>query len=284
MENASGIVDTLRENPIIIIAMVAAVFLLLLLVVLVFVFMRRRSKKAQPQEPWGAQQPYYTPPASPEPLVQNRPAAPKTPSQDFATRADAETGGATFGPMREVSPGSETEVAPAVAPPPAFGTPPGTPRQAPPAFGAPTPPPFGTSPAAPTAPPPFGPPAFGQQPPQQESQADVEATVVIQKGPKMKYLGLLVNRKQLSNRYDVDKSTVSIGRQHTNNIMMEDPTVSRQHATIKLEGDQFVLYDLGSANGTFVDGERVREPVPLHDGAIVKFGELEFSFKLMSLE
>ena len=113
---------------------------------------------------------------------------------------------------------------------------------------------------------------------------DVEATVVIQKGPKMKFLGLLVNRKQLSNRYDVDKPTVTVGRQRTNNIVIDDPTVSRQHATIKLEGEQFVLYDLGSANGTFVDGERVREPVPLHDGSIVKFGELEFSLKLMSLE
>jgi pSer/pThr/pTyr-binding forkhead associated (FHA) protein len=68
-----------------------------------------------------------------------------------------------------------------------------------------------------------------------------------------------------------------------NHRVVDHPTVSRQHATIKLEGEDYRLYDLGSANGTFVKDQRVRDPITLQDGEIVRFGEVEFIFKRVSL-
>ncbi len=137
----------------------------------------------------------------------------------------------------------------------------------------------------PVAPSPFGlpPDRADPQAPSPAEPADVEGTMVLQRGPKMKVLGFLVDRKQPSRRFDVDKPSVTIGRAAGNNIIIDHPTISRQHATIKLEGDDFRIYDLGSANGTFVGDTRVREPLILEDGATVRFGEAEFVFKLMSL-
>jgi pSer/pThr/pTyr-binding forkhead associated (FHA) protein len=58
--------------------------------------------------------------------------------------------------------------------------------------------------------------------------------------------------------------------------------VSRQHARIRLEEDKFLLFDLGSANGTFVNGQRLEQPVTLAENDVVRFGEIEFTFKQLS--
>src|SRR6185503_352965 len=50
-----------------------------------------------------------------------------------------------------------------------------------------------------------------------------------------------------------------------------DPDASRAHAEVVREGDRFVLRDLGSTNGTFLEGRRVREGA-LCDGDLVRFG------------
>jgi pSer/pThr/pTyr-binding forkhead associated (FHA) protein len=75
-----------------------------------------------------------------------------------------------------------------------------------------------------------------------------------------------------------------IGRSQESDVVVDHNTVSRQHAAIKLEEGQFRLYDMGSTNGTFVGDERVREPVALQDGAVVKFGDKAFVFKVISLD
>jgi hypothetical protein len=108
-------------------------------------------------------------------------------------------------------------------------------------------------------------------------------TVIIQRGPKLKVLGMLVDKKELSRRFDIDKPVVTIGRAPGNSFIVEHATVSRQHATIKIEGEDLRLYDLGSANGTFVNDKRVREPATLHDGDTVRLGEAEFIFKRVVL-
>ena len=109
-------------------------------------------------------------------------------------------------------------------------------------------------------------------------------TVIIQRGEKPKVLGFLVNPKQTSQRFDLDRPAATIGRDPGNTIVLDHQTVSRQHATIKLEGNSFRLFDLGSANGTFVNDIRVREPVTLEDGVVVRFGEVELTFKRLSFE
>jgi pSer/pThr/pTyr-binding forkhead associated (FHA) protein len=72
---------------------------------------------------------------------------------------------------------------------------------------------------------------------------------------------------------------LQIGRSIESELRVLDPSVSRQHATIALRGGAFVLEDLNSQNGTFVNGERIRQRV-LCDGDRVNIGEAEFLFRL----
>jgi pSer/pThr/pTyr-binding forkhead associated (FHA) protein len=55
-------------------------------------------------------------------------------------------------------------------------------------------------------------------------------------------------------------------------IVLPDPEVSRRHAALKAMGDGIGIEDLGSLNGTFVNGERISEPVALKAGDTVQLG------------
>jgi len=57
---------------------------------------------------------------------------------------------------------------------------------------------------------------------------------------------------------------VTIGSSSRNDVVIDDPTVSRHHARIELRGGELVICDLGSTNGTTVDGVRI-EGIPLDD-------------------
>jgi len=58
-------------------------------------------------------------------------------------------------------------------------------------------------------------------------------------------------------RFEFDEPTIRLGRDHSNRVQLHDTEVSRQHAEIRHEEDGFVLVDLGSSNGTFVNGRRI---------------------------
>lgn len=58
-------------------------------------------------------------------------------------------------------------------------------------------------------------------------------------------------------------------------LELDDPTVSRRHLWVEPTPQGLLLVDLGSANGTFVDGARVDAPVTLQAGAVVTLGECE---------
>jgi putative peptide zinc metalloprotease protein len=69
---------------------------------------------------------------------------------------------------------------------------------------------------------------------------------------------------------------VVIGRAPGNTLQLADPSVSRRHARIVLgNGAGALIEDAGSSHGTFLDGRRVTEPVPLHDGARIRVGNQE---------
>lgn len=105
------------------------------------------------------------------------------------------------------------------------------------------------------------------------------ATRVLQRQPE--HSALLVARKDTGRRYDLLADT-TIGRSQDNALVISDPTISRQHARIRLEKDQFLLFDLGSANGTFVNGQKVEGPATLADGDVVRFGEVEYIFRQLT--
>lgn len=63
-----------------------------------------------------------------------------------------------------------------------------------------------------------------------------------------------------------------LGRVEDGAAWIESPTVSRRHARILIEGEQAILEDLGSKNGTFLRGERIAGPTPLRDGDVIRLG------------
>jgi VWFA-related protein len=142
--------------------------------------------------------------------------------------------------------------------------------------------PMGTAPDIGFQPPP---PMPGQQPPPpQAPPANADGTMIIERGPKMTRQAMLIERQRPENKYDLTKPSVNLGRAASNDITVDNATISRQHAIIKLDQDDFRIYDLGSSNGTFVNDQRVVEPIVLQDGDIVRLGDMAFIFKVISLE
>ncbi len=71
---------------------------------------------------------------------------------------------------------------------------------------------------------------------------------------------------------------ITIGRSARNDLCIPDPFASRVHAEVRREGDQYVLQDLGSANGTLYNGDRVEGAVGLVPGGRIQIGETEIEF------
>ncbi|GBD33666.1 FHA domain-containing protein FhaB [bacterium HR33] len=72
---------------------------------------------------------------------------------------------------------------------------------------------------------------------------------------------------------------VNVGRAEYNDIVLPDDSVSTVHAKIQRREGIWVLVDLDSTNGTFVDGEMVQGEAPLSPGAIVRFGTVQTIFE-----
>jgi pSer/pThr/pTyr-binding forkhead associated (FHA) protein len=70
-----------------------------------------------------------------------------------------------------------------------------------------------------------------------------------------------------------------IGKGPRNDVVIADPAVSTAHAAVRLEGDAYLVSDLGSRNGTFVNGERVTEPRPLRHGDVIGIGLSKLTFR-----
>ncbi|WP_327676474.1 DUF1707 and FHA domain-containing protein [Kitasatospora sp. NBC_00458] len=69
---------------------------------------------------------------------------------------------------------------------------------------------------------------------------------------------------------------LTIGRIPGSGLRLNDASVSRHHAELRREGEGWVLYDLGSTNGTHVNGHRIAGGVRVRPGDQVRFGNLEF--------
>jgi pSer/pThr/pTyr-binding forkhead associated (FHA) protein len=81
------------------------------------------------------------------------------------------------------------------------------------------------------------------------------------------------------------QAVVSIGRDPENDIQFSDRSVSKRHALVCLVGFEYVIQDLGSLNGIFINGERVKTAA-LRSGDTVKLGHaiLRFIYKAESRE
>jgi pSer/pThr/pTyr-binding forkhead associated (FHA) protein len=73
--------------------------------------------------------------------------------------------------------------------------------------------------------------------------------------------------------YALEGDQLNIGRDSSNEIPVNDAEVSRRHARLTFQGGKFVLEDMGSTNGTFVNGQRLTGPRVLKSGEVISLGE-----------
>jgi hypothetical protein len=78
--------------------------------------------------------------------------------------------------------------------------------------------------------------------------------------------------------YDLSSGAL-LGRGDQADIRLEDTFASSQHARLVPQGEVMVLEDLGSTNGTYLNGEPLRGPQPLHVGDSIRIGDSEFTFE-----
>jgi predicted component of type VI protein secretion system len=76
----------------------------------------------------------------------------------------------------------------------------------------------------------------------------------------------------------VRQTTIRLGRDAANDVQLESPSVSMAHAELRLRGGVWSLTDLGSMNGSWVDGEPVYGALPVAPGSILRLGEVELAF------
>jgi hypothetical protein len=80
--------------------------------------------------------------------------------------------------------------------------------------------------------------------------------------------------------FPLSQASVTVGRQADNSIVLADPRVSRYHATIFWQAGSFVVQDMGSANGTFLNKQRITTPRQLADGDSIRMGNTVFDVRL----
>jgi hypothetical protein len=97
-------------------------------------------------------------------------------------------------------------------------------------------------------------------------------------GGRLLTLGITPQRE-----YSLNKPTVAIGSHPSNDVVLDDTTVSRRHATITRKEGRHELADLGSTNGTYVNGRQVRKPTLLTSGDEIKFGSVRMGFNPASV-
>ncbi len=77
--------------------------------------------------------------------------------------------------------------------------------------------------------------------------------------------------------FNIGAELITIGREGGNTIVLDqEATVSRRHAQLTRQNGELIVQDLGSTNGTFVNGQRISAPTPLRVGDTVQFGMASF--------
>lgn len=83
-------------------------------------------------------------------------------------------------------------------------------------------------------------------------------------------------------RFSINADSIVLGRSAEADITVEDTGVSRKHLEIRRQGEHFLAVDLGSTNGSYVDGERVIGRTELVNGSVITMGRTRITFRLLT--
>ena len=89
---------------------------------------------------------------------------------------------------------------------------------------------------------------------------------------------VLLDTERAGTVYPLAGEELRIGKAPDNDVVIDHPTVSRNHLVVRRQGDRFLVQDLGSTNGTFLDGAQVREAY-LRPGALLEVGDVRLRFQ-----
>ncbi len=106
---------------------------------------------------------------------------------------------------------------------------------------------------------------------------DVEEREAVDALPSASALLIVQRGPNEGARFLLDQDLTTVGRHPNADIFLDDVTVSRRHAEFRRTGNQFMLHDLASLNGSYFDGVRI-ESALLDDGAEVQIGKFKFTF------
>lgn len=95
---------------------------------------------------------------------------------------------------------------------------------------------------------------------------DGAATLVVTRGPGS------------GSRFLLDADVVQVGRHPESDIFLDDVTVSRRHAELARTGTDWIVRDVGSLNGTYVNRQRIEDQAPLANGDEVQIGRFKLVF------
>lgn len=98
------------------------------------------------------------------------------------------------------------------------------------------------------------------------------ASLVVRQGP------------QAGMSFPLSGNQVIIGREEGVNIVLQDPEASRRHSRISWQEGQFVIEDMGSTNGTFVNGVQITTPKVLNPGDSIGIGQTALVFQVAGVQ
>lgn len=88
---------------------------------------------------------------------------------------------------------------------------------------------------------------------------------------------VLLDTERAGTLYPLGGEVLRIGNAPDNDVVLDHPTVSRNHLVVRRQGDRFLVQDLDSIHGTFLDGSQVREAW-LRPGVLLEVGDVRLRF------
>lgn len=89
---------------------------------------------------------------------------------------------------------------------------------------------------------------------------------------------VILNQGMAGRMFDLNVERTTVGRVEDNTFQIADASVSSHHAEIILRGQEIVIKDLNSTNGSFINGEKISESV-LQPGQTLRFGQVELKIE-----
>ncbi len=77
--------------------------------------------------------------------------------------------------------------------------------------------------------------------------------------------------------FPLEKLVIDIGRHSSNDLVLNDPRISRHHAQLRVIKDHYVIFDVGSMSGLFLNGKRISQAT-LHAGDVIRIGSVNLIF------